>query len=234
MNKERLKNGLEKMGIAADETALDRFEAFHAILDEYNARMDLTAVLDEDERVDRHDLDSAAPLAHGLLMPGAKVIDVGTGAGFPGVPLAIFLPEAKVTLLDSSEKKTDFIRETCTALGIPVQVVCGRSEELARGEDFFQVFDIAVARAVARLNILLELCAPYVRMGVRFLAYKGASAEEEVAEAASAAKRLGMELEAVVAAGPASTAHKIVVYRRVGETPPAFPRKYAKIKNTPL
>ena len=75
MNKERLKNGLEKMGIAADETALDRFEAFHAILDEYNARMDLTAVLDEDERVDRHDLDSAAPLAHGLLAQGAKVID---------------------------------------------------------------------------------------------------------------------------------------------------------------
>lgn len=93
MNKERLKNGLEKMGIAADETALDRFEAFHAILDEYNARMDLTAVLDEDERVDRHDLDSAAPLAHGLLMPGAKVIDVGTGAGFPGMPLLILRPD---------------------------------------------------------------------------------------------------------------------------------------------
>ena len=89
MNKERLKNGLEKMGIAADETALDRFEAFHAILDEYNARMDLTAVLDEDERVDRHDLDSAAPLAHGLLAQGAKVIDVGTGSGILAIGAAM-------------------------------------------------------------------------------------------------------------------------------------------------
>ena len=89
MNKERLKTGLEMMGVAADETALDRFEAFHAILDEYNARMDLTAVLDEDERVDRHDLDSAAPLAHGLLAQGAKVIDVGTGSGILAIGAAM-------------------------------------------------------------------------------------------------------------------------------------------------
>ena len=95
MNRERLKTGLDRMGIAADETALERFEAFHAILDEYNARMDLTAVLDEDERVDRHDLDSAAPLAHGLLADGAKVIDVGTGAGFPGMPLLILRARAE-------------------------------------------------------------------------------------------------------------------------------------------
>ena len=91
-----------------------------------------------------------------------------------------------------------------------------------------------MARAVARLNVLLELCAPYVRMGGRFLAYKGASAGEEVAEAETAAKRLGMELEGLVAAGPASTEHRIAVYRRVRETPPAFPRKYAKIKKAPL
>ena len=101
MNKERLKTGLEMMGVAADETALDRFEAFHAILDEYNARMDLTAVLDEDERVDRHDLDSAAPLTHGLLAQGAKVIDVGTGAGFPGMPLLILRPDLQITFLDA-------------------------------------------------------------------------------------------------------------------------------------
>ena len=93
------------MGIAADETALDRFEAFHAILDEYNARMDLTAVLDEDERVDRHDLDSAAPLAHGLLMPGAKVIDVGTG-GLSGMPLLILRPDLQMTFLDALNKRS--------------------------------------------------------------------------------------------------------------------------------
>lgn len=118
MNKERLKNGLEKMGIAADETALDRFEAFHAILDEYNARMDLTAVLDEDERVDRHDLDSAAPLAHGLLMPGAKVIDVGTGAGFPGMPLLILRPDLQMTFLDALNKRILFLEDALARLGL--------------------------------------------------------------------------------------------------------------------
>ena len=89
MNTERLIRGLETMGVAFDQTAIERFEAFHAILDEYNQKMDLTAVLDEDERIDRHDLDSAAPLAKGLLLPNAKIIDVGTGAGFPGVVLKI-------------------------------------------------------------------------------------------------------------------------------------------------
>ena len=89
MNRERLANGLAQLGIPFDQRAMERFEGFHAILDEYNARMDLTAVLDEDERVDRHDLDSVAPLAHGLLAPEARVIDVGTGAGFPGMPLLI-------------------------------------------------------------------------------------------------------------------------------------------------
>ena len=97
MNRERLANGLAQMGVAFDQQAMERFEAFHAILDEYNARMDLTAVLDEDERVDRHDLDSAAPLRHGLLAQDARVIDVGTGAGFPGMPLPV-LPCASVQL----------------------------------------------------------------------------------------------------------------------------------------
>ena len=117
MNKERLKTGLEMMGVAADETALDRFEAFHAILDEYNARMDLTAVLDEDERVDRHDLDSAAPLAHGLLAQGAKVIDVGTGAGFPGMPLLILRPDLQITFLDALNKRILFLEDALKRLG---------------------------------------------------------------------------------------------------------------------
>ncbi len=229
---QELYENLLRLGIAEDPAA--KMAQYGQKVAEANAHFNLTRILGPAEMAESHFVDSIDAARKGYIPADAHIIDIGTGAGFPGVPLAIFLPEAKVTLLDSSEKKTEFIRETCTALGIPVQVVCGRSEELARGEDFFQVFDIAVARAVARLNILLELCAPYVRMGGRFLAYKGASAEEEVAEAASAAKRLGMELEAVVAAGPASTAHKIAVYRRVGETPPAFPRKYAKIKKAPL
>ena len=161
---ELLRAGFAALGLPLDAAALARFQTYYTLLDERSKVMNLTAIHGETDVAQLHFLDSAALLTVEPLA-GKSVIDVGTGAGFPGVPLAIFLPEAKVTLLDSSEKKTDFIRETCTALGIPVQVVCGRSEELARREDFFQAFDIAVARAVARLNILLELCAPYVRMG---------------------------------------------------------------------
>ena len=145
MNKERLKNGLEKMGIAADETALDRFEAFHAILDEYNARMDLTAVLDEDERVDRHDLDSAAPLAHGLLMPGAKVIDVGTGAGFPGMPLLILRPDLQMTFLDALNKRILFLEDALARLG---------------GETWFRLGDLDLATHLRRTELLADGWTP--------------------------------------------------------------------------
>ena len=108
MNRERLMRGLDALGVAYDQTAMERFEAFHAILDEYNRRMDLTAVLSEDERVDRHDLDSAAPLAQGLLAQGARVIDVGTGAGFPGMPLLILRPDLQMTFLDALNKRIAF------------------------------------------------------------------------------------------------------------------------------
>ena len=160
---QELYENLLRLGIAEDPAA--KMAQYGQKVAEANAHFNLTRILDPADMAESHFVDSIDAARKGYIPADAHIIDIGTGAGFPGVPLAIFLPEAKVTLLDSSEKKTDFIRETCTALGIPVQVVCGRSEELARREDFFQAFDIAVARAVARLNILLELCAPYVRMG---------------------------------------------------------------------
>ena len=116
MNRERLANGLAQLGIPFDQRAMERFEAFHAILDEYNARMDLTAVLDEDERIDRHDLDSVAPLAHGLLAPEARVIDVGTGAGFPGMPLLILMPNLRMTFLDALQKRITFLEDALARL----------------------------------------------------------------------------------------------------------------------
>ena len=157
MNKERLKTGLEMMGVAADETALDRFEAFHAILDEYNARMDLTAVLDEDERVDRHDLDSAAPLAHGLLAQGAKVIDVGTGAGFPGMPLLILRPDLQITFLDALNKRILFLEDALKRLGLTAATLHARAEDAAKMAAHREQYDAAVSRAVANAATLEEL-----------------------------------------------------------------------------
>ena len=234
MNKERLKTGLEMMGVAADETALDRFEAFHAILDEYNARMDLTAVLDEDERVDRHDLDSAAPLAHGLLAQGAKVIDVGTGAGFPGLPLKIAQPDISLTLLDSLDKRVRFLGDVCAATGL-TDVTClhARAEEAPelRGQ-----FDAAVSRAVARLYLLCELCLPFVRTGGVFLAMKGPDCTEELDEARSAIRKLGGTYERTVRYTIPGTdvTHSVVVIRKTAPTPPKYPRRWAKMQKEHL
>ena len=199
-----------------------------------NEKFNLTRILSPADMAKSHFVDSIDAARRGYIDARAQIIDIGTGAGFPGVPLAIFLPQAQVTVMDSSEKKTDFIRESCAALDIAIQVVCGRSEELARDAKYFQKFDVAVARAVARLNVLLELCAPYVKNSGVFLAYKGSSAEEEVREAETAAKKLGMELVEVAAAGPQDTNHVVVIYRMVADTPATLPRKYAKIKKAPL
>ena len=199
-----------------------------------NEKFNLTRILSPADMAKSHFIDSIDAARRGYIDARAQIIDIGTGAGFPGVPLAIFLPQAQVTVMDSSEKKTDFIRESCAALDIAIQVVCGRSEELARDAKYFQKFDVAVARAVGRLNVLLELCAPYVKNNGVFLAYKGSSAEEEVREAETAAKKLGMELVEVAAAGPQDTNHVVVIYRRVADTPATLPRKYAKIKKAPL
>ena len=187
MNKERLKNGLEKMGIAADETALDRFEVFHAILDEYNARMDLTAVLDEDERVDRHDLDSAAPLAHGLLAPNAKVIDVGTGAGFPGMPLLILRPDLQMTFLDALNKRILFLQDALVRLGLKAVTLHARAEDAAKMAAHREQYDAAVSRAVANAATLEELTLPFVQKGGVAIAWKGPGVAEEMTAARRAA-----------------------------------------------
>lgn len=234
MNKERLKTGLEMMGVAADETALDRFEAFHAILDEYNARMDLTAVLDEDERVDRHDLDSAAPLAHGLLAQGAKVIDVGTGAGFPGLPLKIAQPDISLTLLDSLDKRVRFLGDVCAATGL-TDVTClhARAEE---APELHGQFDAAVSRAVARLYLLCELCLPFVRTGGVFLAMKGPDCAAELDEARSAIRKLGgtYERTARYTIPGTDVTHSVVVIRKTAPTPPKYPRRWAKMQKEHL
>lgn len=235
MNKERLKTGLEMMGVAADETALDRFEAFHAILDEYNARMDLTAVLDEDERVDRHDLDSAAPLAHGLLAQGAKVIDVGTGAGFPGLAVKVACPDMDLTLLDSLDKRIGFLRETCAALDFD-DVACIHARAEDAPAELREGFDAALSRAVARLNVLCELCLPFVKTDGVFAAMKGPDCAEELREAERAIALLGGELERCVSYTVPGTdvTHSVVLIRKVRPTGAKYPRRWAQIKKQPL
>jgi len=237
MNKERLISGLEAMGVPFDQTAIERFEAFHAILDEYNQKMDLTAVLDEDERIDRHDLDSAAPLARGLLAPQAKVIDVGTGAGFPGMPLLILRPDLEMTFLDALNKRILFLEDALSRLGLKAQTLHARAEDAAKMPQHREMYDAAVSRAVASAAVLQELTLPFVRQGGLAIAWKGPGVQDELVAAKRAAFVLGGTVRGVVDAPVPRRddwAHCLLLTDKTGKTPKAYPRKAGTPNKKPL
>ena len=237
MNVERLARGLQQMGLTPDETAIRRFEAFHAILDEYNARMDLTAVLDEDERVDRHDLDSAAPLAQGLLPQGARVIDVGTGAGFPGMPLLILRPDLRMTFLDALQKRVSFLQDALDRLGLQAQTLHARAEDAARLGDHRERYDVAVSRAVAHSAVLQELTLPFLRVGGLSVAFKGPGVADELTAARRAAFLLGGTVRGVVPApvpGRPEWEHALLLTDKTRPTPALYPRRAGLPSKKPL
>ena len=237
MNRERLLRGLDAMGIAADALALERFEAFHAILDEYNARMDLTAVLDEDERVDRHDLDSAAPLAKGLIPANARVIDVGTGAGFPGMPLLILRPDLQMTFLDALQKRIGFLQDALSRLGLSAVTLHSRAEDAARMSEHREQYDVAVSRAVAGAAVLQELTLPFLRVGGLSVAWKGPGVAQELNAARRAAFVLGGTVRGTLDApvpGRDDGQHVLLLTDKTGPTPKAYPRKAGTVAKKPL
>lgn len=237
MNRERLIAGLEKLGVGCDQTAIERFEAFHAILDEYNQKMDLTAVLDEDERIDRHDLDSAAPLAQGLLAPDAKVIDVGTGAGFPGMPLLILRPDLEMTFLDALNKRIVFIEDALSRLGLKATMLHARAEDAARMPAHREMYDAAVSRAVASAAVLEELTLPFVKTGGMAIAWKGPGVQDELTAARRAAFVLGGAVRGITPApvpGRDDWAHCLLITDKPGKTPRTYPRKAGTPNKKPL
>ena len=237
MNKDRLVSGLEMMGVAFDQTAIERFEAFHAILDEYNAKMDLTAVLDEDERVDRHDLDSAAPLAQGLLAPDAKIIDVGTGAGFPGMPLLILRPDLEMTFLDALNKRILFLEDALKRLGLKATTLHARAEDAARMAEHREIYDAAVSRAVASSATLMELTLPFVKTGGVSISWKGPGVQDELTSAKRAAFVLGGTVRGIVPAPVPRRddwAHVLLITDKTGKTPKTYPRKAGTPNKKPL
>ena len=237
MNRERLTSGLDALGVAYDQTAIERFEAFHAILDEYNQKMDLTAVLDEDERIDRHDLDSAAPLAKGLLAPNAKVIDVGTGAGFPGMPLLILRPDLQMTFLDALNKRILFLEDALKRLGLTATTLHARAEDAARMAQHREMYDAAVSRAVASAAVLQELTLPFVRTGGLAIAWKGPGVQEEMTAAKRAAFVLGATVRGVEPAPVPRRddwAHCLLITDKTGKTPKTYPRKAGTPNKKPI
>ena len=229
--KQTLSEGLPRLGLELEEARQDQLCAFgHAVI-EQNKVMNLTAITEPAQVAKLHLLDSISLLTL-LDLRGKTMIDVGCGAGFPGVPVKIACPEVKLTLLDSLGKRVAWLEQILPQLGVEAQCITARAEEAV--VKCREQYDIATSRAVARLNILLELTAPYVKVGGAVLAMKGTAAMEELEEARNAIKRLGLKLEKVQEFPADGTAHTVIVLRKVAPTPPQYPRRYAKIKQSPL
>jgi len=230
MMKQTLTAGLPLLGLSLSEETADTLCAFGRAMVKQNEVMNLTGITDDKGVANLHLLDSLTVMACADLQ-GKKLIDVGCGAGFPGVPLAI-ASGAEVTLLDSLGKRMKWLEEVLPTLGIKAECVTARAEEAVATRR--ESYDFATSRAVARLNILLELTAPYVKVGGMVLAMKGTAAREELAECANAIKKLGLKLEEVREFPIDGTNHAIILLRKVAPTPKQYPRRFAKIKQTPL
>ena len=229
--KNTLEQGLPGLGLALPEERIDRLCRFGADVVKQNEVMNLTAITDPEQVAKLHLLDSLSLLTV-VELKDKTLIDVGCGAGFPGVPVAIACPEARVTLLDSLGKRMAWLEPEIRGLGVEAECVTARAEEAVAA--CREQYDYATSRAVARLNILLELTAPYVKVGGAVLAMKGAAAAEELAEAKRAIQALGLKLEKVVDFPVDGANHSVIVLRKVSPTPPRYPRRYAKIKQAPL
>ena len=230
--REVLQEGLPALGMGEDR--IPQLIEFSRLLLEKNQVMNLTAITEPREVATLHLLDSLALAAHEELA-GKKIIDVGTGAGFPGMPLAIALPGVDMTLLDSLNKRIDFLQEVCNALSLQdITCVHARAEEFAAAHR--ESYDFAVSRAVAALPVLCELCLPLVKVGGAFLAMKSSHSQEETDQAAKAISLLGGKLERVTDYSIPTTdiTHRLLTIRKVSPTPKKYPRRFAQIKKHPL
>ena len=228
---------LAAAGLELDETALSRLETYHDMLLDWNTRMDLTSV-SADRMAARHFLDSLLPLkASGLIPEEGRLIDVGTGAGFPGLPLAIARPSLQVTLLEAQGKRCQFLQTVCQALGLEnVTIINDRAENLGRAEGHREGYDRAVARAVAALPVLAEYLLPFVRVGGMALCWKGPAVAGEQADGAAAAARLGGRLLPLVdmEGSGEETGHVIAPMEKTEKTLPLYPRKNGMPAKRPL
>lgn len=229
--KQALIDQLGQWGMSLPEERLDALCAFGEAVLRQNEVMNLTAITEPSAVARLHLADSVSLLCCAELA-GKSLIDVGCGAGFPGVALKIACPQLDLTLLDSLGKRMSWLSSILPTLGIQATCVTARAEEAIASRR--AQYDFASARAVARLNILLELTAPFVKTGGAVLAMKGAAANEELHEAKNAIARLGLEVEQVRRFPIDGAEHAVIVLRKVRPTPPQYPRRYAKIKQSPL
>ena len=230
-------HAMEAMGFILEERQVQQFCRFEEMLLETNKVMNLTAITEPGEVAVKPIADSLSCYDDKYFPDGASLLDLGTGAGFPGVPLAIFRPDLTVTFFDSLQKRLNFLRDVCLETGLgQVAFLHGRAEEMAHQEAYRERFDLVTSRAVARLSILCEWALPYVRKDGLFIALKGAQYEEELKEASNALRILGGTLEEVrpVTLPGLSDKRAVLYIRKSGTSPARYPRKPKMAAKHPL
>ena len=221
-----LEESFEKLNIPFDNSVIEMFEQYMDGILEWNKKINLTAITDREEFISKHFVDSVLSYNFREYIDADSIIDIGTGAGFPGIPLAIVSPDKKFVLADSLNKRLKVINELASKIGIDnIETVHGRAEELARNKKYREAFALCISRAVANLAVLCEYCLPFIKVGGHLLADKGPDAEEEVKMAEKAIKILGGKLIEIVSVDLDGYDHNIVVIEKINKTPSKYPRK---------
>ncbi len=233
MNREIFEKGLMDLEFKIDNNIVEKFSIYSSLLVEWNEKMNLTAVTEPSEISVKHFLDSIAPLSVLDLRENSKVIDVGTGAGFPGVPIKIMRSDIDLTLLDSLNKRINFLKEVSEKICLEkISFVHGRAEDLGKDKEYREKYDYAVSRAVANLKVLSEYCIPFLKVGGIFAAFKQFEAQEEIDEARSIIGNIGGKIVDVkeIRIPQSEIMRKIIIIEKTKETPVQFPRRANKIK----
>ena len=230
-----LKKSALKFGIELDDIALNRFDTYARLLVEWNEKINLTAITEPDEIVIKHFTDSLTIFSYVDIPQGAKVIDVGTGAGFPGLAMLIARPDIELTLIDSTNKKLNVIRDILYNIGLSANVMHIRAEVAGQDKAFRQQYDFATARAVANLRDLSEYCLPFVKVGGSFISMKSAKTPEEIEQAETAIRVLGGKIEKIDSFDLFDCGERTIIYvKKISSTPGKYPRPSAKMAKFPI
>lgn len=232
-----LNTAVDNIGLSFDDKKYQQFIKYKDLLKEWNEKVNLTAIKDDEEIIKKHFIDSMKIFKFEPLKNAKKVIDVGTGGGFPGIPMKIIKPDIDIVLLDSLKKRINVLEDILYKIDIKdVTAIHGRAEEFGVNPQHRQQYDAVVSRAVANLAVLSEFCIPYVKVGGYFLAMKGPAAEEEIKGAKNAILTLGGKLEEVIEVEieDSDLNHNLVVIKKIKNTPKQYPRKAGSITKKPL
>lgn len=231
----KFRNSMKSIGIELTDSQLNAFETYYDMLIDRNKVMNLTAITEFDEVMDKHFLDSVYLFRSIKLEADYKLIDIGTGAGFPGIPLKIVFPELKITLLDSLNKRVGFLNDLIEELNLNnIEAIHGRAEDIARNKAYRASYDIAVSRAVANLSTLSEYCLPFVKIGGKFVSYKSGDCADEVDNAKAAIHLLGGKINKIDEFSYSNNSRSFIVIDKVMNTSNKYPRKAGLPSKKPL